>query len=397
MPFQNDESPTAIKAYGDVTIDPSGIVSAPTGNFQNLTLGGRDVRAIIADQDRNAKGVTWTHSLYGSMPWNYDGSVAIVNRYFRSEQGRRYTLMIPPTMWVFTDYTKVTGALIEAKITRPNGEIVILQNFDMIVANNRGYIVCPGGPMSFAMPVVNGPEDWLVQITAFNGLSSGGGFRLIPFVGQNRRVEIVDNGHSDQAAYSFTDIGTLGSGGPAPTPQPTSRVYTGNFRADLYKNYAVNSGAEVNYPGLLRQSTNGTVRAGFNVFNTNNEHGHSLGTLAGGNCNVQAATLIIGETDYSGAMPVRWYFTAGGRGRIYWHNNASLGSTMPGYTFFREIRNWGNNQVIGTDFDAGLINLLNTGGFKGIAMSGQGVGGQDTYHGEFPYRSRLNIRYELTS
>lgn len=389
MPFKNARDPKSPMELGNVTIDPVGIISAPSLNADQITVSGVDLMTYIREQLADIPRATiWRHRIN---PYHIQriitGNAVIVDRSITLLPGRTYS-MTNSTMSIITgtaaDYHRKFNMNVRVylpnRLVRNGGTDTLFDGWSHIMS-----------PMSLIFDTgdQSGPIQARIQIT-MNGPADLA-WRFEP-VYQAPEWTLNDMGPNDYQSFSQVSISDIGSSVPVQTTINTD----GNFRAEHYMSYNMGRNIQDQAAGLLRQSCYGTVRAGFCAFNNANNRGHTLSTMAQSNVTVNSGTVVIGETDYTGAKPVRWYYTSGGIGHLYYHNASSFGAGAPGKTHITDIPSWGNNQTKSVTLPANVISAINNGTFKGFAVSGEGYQGQYTHHGEMPYRMRLYLKYTIT-
>ena len=403
MPFQNQRAPSDPVTYGGVSIDPAtGSVTAATGDFGSLSVDGDDVLDLIARGRLQAEGTMSLYRMVGTSPdlTQQHQQLFSITRTF--SDSRDYLMVTPPLRINFKDsrtYTNFADRYVELQVTATSSNSP-LANWTRVT---YGYSVA-GGWRSHLIPsstfeIVKNHLEGNPKITFKATLRvSIAGEEWSVTSNNPASFVLLDMGTIEQRTYNQLDLASLTNTGTAPVPdppdEPTTRQYTGTFYATGYANYSVDSGQSQSWPNLLRQSTAGTTRAGFATFQGNDQYGRSLNNLQSSNATIQKVVVYIGDKWKN--ETVKWYYSGGGIGRLYQHDAASFGGSIPGRVFIGEITNWKNGQVRSMDITSHVANRIKAGTFEGIALSGQGVSGQYTYHGQFPSRPRLVITYTIT-
>lgn len=407
MPFTNQKSPSAPIVYGDVSINPSdGSVTATEGNFQLVTLNGVDITSMFDGIPALPIGSLWLHRIEGTMPGVTNGYVTLINKTFPLAGDRDYLFVTSPLRIQYGGgFRTASSAYLEIAVTPGTGNTTTQPNIRHVVYAIDRFTpqtfstvpsvtlsiprptVWPGGNATFTarlyVPVT--PTKWALNTS-----------EAPPEMSLYDMGSISGRQYSRFDLSSVTDTGTTPT--PDPAPEPSTKTYTGTWYATDSANYSVNSGQRQDFPGLLRQSTLDTIRAGYNTYSAaRNSYGHTMATLGASNVSVKKAVLYVGENNSSNFKPVRWYYSSGGIGMLYWHGYETLRPTYPGgLNFVSSIPDWNNGQVKAINLTGSALAALQAGTFRGIAFSGHERRGQNTYHGEFPARTRLVVTYTIT-
>lgn len=418
MPFKNQRSPSAPIVYGGVSINPQdGSISADSLDVENLTIGGDAFENILAGVQYDAPGgIVWRQKMYGTMPWvtTYSGSgyASIFQRYVTFEGGRLYHVTVSPIeieMSGSMDSRGMFGFLI-VQPRRSNSDYFYKTHYNYAEeSGGRNALTLPGATYPISLPADSGLNQGIITFRIYSP-TNGGTWRIRTRF-NDPEIQVIDMGSYDKAAFSDTNLANVGianPGAPAPAPEDpplppppppekSTTSYTSDFYATQYATYSLNSGNNQtsDYPGIIRQGTASVPRIGMTRFSGTDKYGRSLADLRASNVVVKSAVVYIGAA--YGGKTTKWYYSSGGIGRLYYHNASSFPSEgVPGRTYLGEIPNWKNAQERSYNGGSTIVNAMNNGTFKGFALSGEGRTGQNTYHGDFPYRMRLRVTYTVT-
>lgn len=412
MPFKNQRSPSAPIVYGGVSINPQdGSIAADSLDIENLAIGGDNFEDILAGVQYSApRGIIWRQKMYGTMPWvttnTGSGYASIFQRYVTFEGGRLYHVVVSPIEIELTG-TMVSSGMFGYLIVQPrrsNSDYFFKTHYNYAEeSGGRNALTLPGATYPISLPADSGLNQGIITFRVYSP-TNGGTWRIRSRYA-DPEVQVIDMGSYDSAAFNDTDLANVGitnPGGteptpPPPPPAPSTTSYTSDFYATHYATYSLNSGDNQtsNYPGLILQSSTITPRIGMTRFGGADKYGRTLADLRASNVVVKSAVVYIGAA--YGGKSTKWYYSSGGIGRLYYHNASTFPSEgVPGRTFLGEIANWKNAQERSYNGGSTIVNAMNNGTFKGFALSGEGRTGQNTYHGEFPYRMRLRVTYTVT-
>lgn len=407
MAFKNERSPSAPVIYGNISLDPKdGSITGTTGNFETLNVGGNALGDTLAELDLSPRGTQLLYRLRGNMT-NYvsQTSQSLLKLNLTLEDMRDHILITPPiridTMNAMTNVESGYAAM-SIKVTSTNNSVANWQQdiFCLPFTASRKVLQFP--PSTISMLRTHGGGDAKILLYIWISFRA----QVVPWrINQDKGLSefvLADMGSTLGRDYLTLDLGTIADTGttpvPEPQPEPTPTKYTGDFYASHYATYSLNS--EVNqtsdYPGMILQSTTITPRIGMTAFNGRDQHGRSLADLRASNVTITGIGIYIGAA--YGGVNTKWYYSAGGIGRLYWHGNkAGFPSTgIPSRTFIQDIPDWKNNQEKAVNVFSAVKSAITNGTFGGFALSGEGKTRQNTYHGEFPYRMRLRINYTIT-
>lgn len=417
MPFNNQRSPSAPIVYGDISIDPSdGSIVGQLGSFESIALGGQDLSETLTLQgDRDTAQESRLDSLEDSRAqgvrvirrWRVKGTTnpittttRLMAYSFVAKAGHTYLFVVPSLLMriVSPAAGKYCGiqVIIKTNDSRPDSTHRSY-TYPASTSETAGTL----GGMDIMLDRTTYAADATMSVYVNVVTSSSHGSVSIDQSGNETNFLIIDLG-AVSSPYSDIQLTEIGGTEEPPTETdpttPVTKSYTGTFYATHYATYSLNS--EINYtsdyPGLILQSTAVTPRIGMVGFNGTDNHGRTLSNLTGSNVTIKSANVYIGAS--YGGKSVRWYYSSGGTGRLYWHGVKSgfPNSGIPSRSFIGEITSWKNGQERSYNLSS-ILSKISNGTFGGIALSGEGRTGQNTYHGEFPYRVKLVISYTVTT
>lgn len=391
MPFKNGDSPSAVKSYGRVSIDPViGTVNADVVNAEAVTIGGRSVTDNIAEAVASrSQGTLFLHELRTDTTYRYTAaSSRILNRVYDVIPGRLYSFLSSTINFETSDHTSQEFQVItdiycgNARAWSASNQRTFNGWYNVVAphvvtmyarSNQMRVIIDIGAPTSRPWrtePAFPWPSFMLVDLGPVTNVSS----------------------------TPLSDYAVSAPGNPAPPtpPAPVTVTYTADFYATASANYNIRSNTRnFDEPDRLMQSSVATERAGFATFaGSKGTAGHTWEYLRNSNVQIQGATLTAGE-QWAGKS-VSWYYSSGGIGRLYYSPASGFGDTVPARTFITNVDKWGNSQVRSIELN-NLVSQIKSGALNSIAFSGEGLSGQNTYHGYIPSRPRMTVRYSVTT